>query len=240
MPPVPWKARQRKQEEAEPRRESLATLLDPTGGASEDYRTLRTSLLYSLVDEPPKAIVITSPGPGEGKSTTCANLGVVLAQAGKRTLVVDCDLRKPRMHQLFGLRNLQGLVNVLVGERSSEEVARGGAVRDLEVVTSGSLPPNPSELLGSQRFSEFLEGARQEFDYVLLDAPPVELVSDPIILCGQADGALLVFDARNTRKGSLKQSVHNLQAVGTNVLGTVMNSASSSKGGYYYDGYAYG
>lgn len=234
MTPFPGKAKQRKQEEAEPRQEALTTVLDPTGGASEDYRTLRTSLLYSLVDAPPKAIVITSPGPGEGKSTTCANLGVVLAQAGKRTLIVDCDLRKPRMHQLFGIRNLQGLVNVLVGERSLEEVARDAAVPDLKVVTSGPIPPNPSELLGSRRFSELLDLARQDFDYLLLDTPPVEAVSDATILAGQTDGTLLVFNARNTRKGAVRQSVHSLQTVGAKVLGTVMNSVKTGKGDYYY------
>lgn len=234
MTPFPGKAKHKKHEEAEPRPESLITTRDPTGGTSEDYRTLRTSLLYSLVDAPPKAIVITSPGPGEGKSTTCANLGVVLAQAGKRTLVVDCDLRKPRMHQLFGVRNLEGMVNVLVGERSLDEVARDAAVPELKVVTSGPIPPNPSELLGSRRFSELLDRARQDFDYLLLDTPPVEAVSDATILAGQTDGTLLVFNARSTRKGAVRQSVHSLQSVGANVLGTVMNSVKTGKGDYYY------
>lgn len=220
--------------EAEPRPETLTTVLDPTGGASEDYRTLRTSLLYSLVDAPPKAIVITSPGPGEGKSTTCANLGVVLAQAGKRTLVVDCDLRKPRLHQLFGIRNVDGVVNVLVGEQSLEGVAREAAVPDLRVITSGPIPPNPSELLGSRRFSELLERARRDFEYILLDTPPVEAVSDATILAGQVDGTLLVFNARNTRKAAVRQSIHGLQSVGANVLGTVMNSVKTGKGDYYY------
>jgi capsular exopolysaccharide synthesis family protein len=196
----------------------------------------RNSLLYSLVDAPPKAIVITSPGPGEGKSTTCANLGVVLAQAGKRTLVVDCDLRKPKVHQLFGIRNMEGMVNVLVGELSLEQVARDVAVPDLKVVTSGPIPPNPSELLGFRRFSELLDHARQDFDYLLLDTPPVERVSDANILAGQVDGTLLVFNARNTRKAAVRHTVHSLQSVGANVLGTVMNSVKTGKS-YYYSGY---
>lgn len=234
MTPFPGKAKHKKQEAADPRPESLTTVRDPGGGTSEDYRTLRTSLLYSLVDAPPKAIVLTSPGPGEGKSTTCANLGVVLAQAGKRTLVVDCDLRKPRIHQLFGIRNLEGMVNVLVGERSLEEVARDAAVPDLKVITSGPIPPNPTELLGSRRFSELLDHARRDFDYLLLDTPPVERVSDATILAGQVDGTLLVFNARNTRKAAVRLSMHSLQSVGANVLGTVMNSVKTGKGDYYY------
>lgn len=235
MTPFPGKAK-RKQPEANPKQDSLITLSDPGGGTSEDYRTLRTSLLYSLVDAPPKAIVITSPGPGEGKSTTCANLGVVLAQAGKRTLVVDCDLRKPKVHQLFGIRNMEGMVNVLVGELSLEQVARDVAVPDLKVVTSGPIPPNPTELLGSRRFSELLEHARQDFEYLLLDTPPVERVSDANILAGQVDGTLLVFNARNTRKAAVRHTVHSLQSVGANVLGTVMNSVKTGKS-YYYSGY---
>lgn len=232
MPLSPNKRGQGEQE-AEPGSHGLVTLQDPTGGSSEDYRTLRTSLLYSLVDSPPKAIVVTSPGPGEGKSTTCANLGVVLAQAGKSTLLVDCDLRKPRMHQLFGIRNMQGLVNVLVGEQSLSEVAQNGWVPDLHVITSGPVPPNPTELLGSRRFSELLEQARRDFDYLLLDTPPVEAVSDAKIMAGQTDGTLLVFDARNTRKGAVRHSVHGLQSIGAKVLGTVMNSVKTGKKDYY-------
>lgn len=224
----------RKEQDAESRQEALTTMLDPTGGASEDYRTLRTSLLYSLVDATPKAIVITSPGAGEGKSTTCANLGVVLAQAGKGVLVIDCDLRKPKMHQLFGLRNLQGVVNVMVGETSLTEVTQNAEVPELKVVTSGPVPPNPTELLGSRRFSDLLDETRQAFDYVLLDTPPVEAVTDATILAGQTDGTLLVFNAKATRKGAVRQSVHGLQSVGANVLGTVMNSAKTDKGSYYY------
>lgn len=230
----PGRAGRKEREEAHSPLEALTTITDPTGGASEDYRTLRTSLLYSLVDGPPKAIVITSPGPGEGKSTTCANLGVVLAQAGKKTLLVDCDLRKPRIHQLFGIRNVEGIVNVLVGERNLEEVAQDADAHELKVITSGPIPPNPSELLGSSRFADLLEQARQNFDYLLLDTPPVEAVSDATILAGQTNGTLLVFDARNTRKGAVRQCVHGLQSVGANVLGTVMNSVKTGKGSYYY------
>jgi capsular exopolysaccharide synthesis family protein len=220
--------------------ESLVTVRDPSSAVLESYRTLRTNLLYALVDTPPKVILLTSPGPKDGKSTTCANLGVVLAQADKRTLVVDCDFRKPIMHKLFGLRNVSGIVNVLVGERRLQEVWQE-PLAGLKVITTGSLPPNPSELLSSQRFAELLDSVRQDFDYVLIDTPPVAVVSDPTIIASQGDGVLLVIDAQNTRKGAVRQAMRSLEAVGANVLGTVMNNVKASKQGYYsYYRYGYG
>ncbi len=214
--------------------ERLVTIADPGGPASEAYRTLRTSLLYSLVDTPPKVILMTSPGPGEGKSTTCANLAVVLAQAGKRTLVMDCDLRKPVMHKIFGLRNFYGVVNALVDEEDRSESGWQEPVSGLRVATAGSIPPNPAELLGSRRFAHLLSQAREGFDYVLLDAPPVGPVSDPAIAAAHADGVLLVLDSQNTRKGALREAVRSMESVGARVLGTVMNNVKSQKGGYYY------
>lgn len=212
--------------------ERLITLAEPGGMAAEDYRTLRTSLLYTVVDYPPKVIVVTSPGPKEGKSTTCANLGVVLAQADKSTLIIDCDFRRPSMHNLFELRNFQGIVNVLAGELSLQD-AWHEPVPGLKVVTVGPLPSRPAELLGSKRFTEFLEQAREQFDYVLMDAPPTGPVSDPAILATQGDGALLVLDAQKTRKASLRKAKRTLEAVGAEVLGTVMNNVKGSKRGMY-------
>lgn len=217
--------------------ERLVTILEPTGAAAEAYRTLRTNLLYAFVDKPPKVITLTSPGPREGKSTTCANLGVVLAQADKKVLIIDGDLRKPVIHKIFGLRNLWGVANILVGERGLQEVWHEPLL-GLKVVTVGPVPPNPAELLGSRRFAELLSQVRREFDYVLIDAPPVGLVSDPAVLGTQGDGVLLVLDAQNTRKGTLRQSVRDLEAVGADILGTVMNNVKTSKGDYYY-GYEY-
>jgi capsular exopolysaccharide synthesis family protein len=215
----------------------LVTLLAPNNGASEAYRKVRTNLLYAFVDQPPKVILLTSPGPGEGKSTTCANLGVVLAQAAKSTLILDCDLRKPVIHKYFGLRNLHGIVDLLVGECSLPEVWKE-PVEGLKVVPAGPVPPNPAEILGSQRFSRFLAAIREEFDYVLIDTSPVGPVSDPAILAPQADGVLLVVDAQNTRKGSGREAVHSLEAIGANVLGAVMNNVRATKGESYYT-YAY-
>jgi capsular exopolysaccharide synthesis family protein len=216
----------------------LVTVLSPESAASEAYRTLRTNLLFALVDDPPKVIVLTSPGPGEGKSTTCANLGVVLAQAGKKTLLLDCDLRKPVIHKFFGLRNLSGMVDVLVEERKVQEVWNE-PVPGVKVLASGRIPPNPTELLGTQRFAEMLAGFRDIFDYVLVDAPPEEPVSDSAILATRGDGVLLVLDAQNTRKTHLQQAIRGLEIVGANVFGTVMNNVKLPERSYYYYGYGH-
>jgi capsular exopolysaccharide synthesis family protein len=213
---------------------SLITVLDPVNAASEAYRTLRTSLLYAQVDAPPKVIVVTSPGSEEGKSTVCANLGVVLAQAGKNILVVDCDFRRPRMRKIFGIDDAGGISGVLAGEQSPQE-AYHEPLPDLslKVLAGDALPPDPTELLGSRRLWEFLAGAREEFDYVLIDSPPTGMVSDPMILATQGDGVLLVMDAQKTRKGDVRRAVRSLAAVGANVLGTVMNNAKGGRSSYY-------
>jgi len=215
----------------------LVTVVDPSGAASEDYRMLRTSLMYALVDTPPKVIVVSSPGAAEGKSTTCANLGVVLAQADKSTLVVDCNLRKPALHKIFGLQNMRGLVNILVGEYGLREASQ--ELRELKVITAGPPPPNPAELLSSRRFAEFIGQARREFDYVLVDVPSLDLVSDPTIAATQANGVLLVLDAQSTSKGAVRRAVRNLEAVGANVLGTAINNIEASERGSSHYDYVY-
>jgi capsular exopolysaccharide synthesis family protein len=203
----------------------LVTIVDPANAASEVYRTLRTRLYNTLLAEGqrPKVILVTSSGSKEGKSTTCANLGVVMAQAGKNVLILDCDLRQPVMHRLFGLGNLHGVMSVLAEERSLREVWEE-PVEGLKVVPVGAIPPNPAEILGTRRFSEFLAHCREEFDYVLVDTSPVGVASDPVILAPQGDGVLLVLDAQSTLKETLRQSVRSLEAVGANILGTVVNN----------------
>jgi capsular exopolysaccharide synthesis family protein len=225
------------------------TALDPTGGlitvrkpgdaASEAYRALRTHLLYVLRDATVKVVVVTGPAPRVGKSTTCANLGVVLAQAQKKTLILDCDLRKPMIHKVFGLQNTFGVVDVMAGELTPQE-ARQEPLPGLQVVTGGPATPSPTELLGSAGFAGLLNQARQEFDYILIDAPPLQSVSDPMILSAQGDGVLLVVDYESTRKGAVRRSMRSLEAAGANVLGTVMNKVETTKVGYHSDGYPYG
>jgi capsular exopolysaccharide synthesis family protein len=214
----------------------LMTLRESDSAASEAFRTVRTNLFYSLVDEPPKVITLTSPHPREGKSFVCANLGVVLAQAEKNTLVVDCDLRRPVLHNFFGMRNLRGIVNVLAGEFGLEEVWVE-PLPGLRVVSVGPVPLHPAEILSSRRFAEFLRQAREGFDYVLLSAPPTQVVADGAIISAQGDGVLLVFDAQHTSKRTVRHSVRSLETVGANVLGTIMNNMKGSQEAIY-QGYA--
>jgi len=201
---------------------------------------LRTNALHVLADSPSKVIMVTSPGPKEGKTTVCANLGTALAQAGKRTLIIDCDLRRPTMHKFFGLKNSYGAVDALVGGRSPHEVWQE-PMPGLCVMTAGPIPPNPAELLGSEHFVELLDLLRLEFDYVLVDSSPTQVVSDPAILASRVDGVLLVIDHQKTSKDAIQQSMRSLEIVGANILGTVMNKVKRSKGSYYsvYD-YHYG
>jgi capsular exopolysaccharide synthesis family protein len=177
----------------------LVTISDPDSGASEAYRTLRTNLIHPKADRPVQIITITSPGPREGKSTICANLGVVLAQAEKRTILVDCDFRKPGLHRLFGLPNLRGIVDVLADRYNMQDVWQE-PLANLRVVAVGPPPPHPAELAESERFADFLRDARRYFDYVLLDASPIQLVSDPAIISTQGDSVVLVFDTQHTRR----------------------------------------
>jgi capsular exopolysaccharide synthesis family protein len=217
--------------------DSLTTVQDPFGAASEAYRALRANLLYTQADTHPKVIVITSPDRRDGKSTTCANLGVVLSQADKSTLLLDCDFRKPSLHKIFALRNQVGITDVLADMYSLQDVLQE-ALPGVKVATAGLTPLNPAELVSGERFSLFLKQVRQEFDYVLVDSPPVGLVSDPLVLAAQADGVVLVFNARSTRKRAVGLSVRSLKGVGAHVLGTVMNDVNISQDGTAY-GYSY-
>lgn len=230
--------KKRGEETAEDLSGRLITVTDPDSTASEAFRVLRTNLFYALVDEPPRVIAITSPHPREGKSTVCANLGVVLGQAEKKVLLLDCDFRRPVLHKVFGLRNLRGIVNVIAGELDLQEVLQR-PLPGVNVVTVGPIPLNPSELLSSRRFTELLHRARQSYDYVLLDAGPVQLVADAAVVAAQGDGVLLCLDAQNTRKRAVIQSLRSLQAVGAKVIGTVMNNVKGSEMGPYYQRYTY-
>ena len=205
----------------------LTTVMDPNGAASEAYRTLRTGLLYAHAERAQRVIIVTSPGPREGKSTVCANLGLVLAQVGKNTLVVDANLRNPVMHRMFGLSNGRGVMDVSMDSSILQE-AMHESIAELKVVPAGPLPPNPADFVGSQRFADFLVRAGQQFEYVLVDTPSLESASDALALATQGDGVLLVFDAQNTRKGAIEQATRSLKAIGAEVLGTVMNNAKLS------------
>jgi capsular exopolysaccharide synthesis family protein len=212
---------------------SLVTLQDSASSSAEAYRTLRTNLFYSFIDDPPRAIVVSSAGAREGKSSVCANLGAVLTQAEKSTLIMDCDLRQPGVHKIFGEGNSFGVADVTAERRSWKEVLLE-PLPGLKIMTAGTLPPDPAGLLGSQHFVELLAQVRQEFDYVLLDTAPLSAGSEAAIIAHSGDGILFIVDAQHTRKWVLRRSISSLDTVGANVLGTIMNKAESQENGYHY------
>ncbi len=203
---------------------------------SEAYRTLRTNIQFSSVDKPVRSLLVTSSSPGEGKSTTTANLAVVLAQTGQRVIVVDTDLRRPVLHKVFGVPNNTGLTTALL---AGENVNVDGYLQPTEtdtlsVLTSGPIPPNPSELLGSHRMKNLVELLAKAADIVIFDSPPVLAVTDAVIMARQVDGVLLVVDAGQTREQALANAVNELQKTGASVLGVALNRLDSRRGGYYY------
>lgn len=206
----------------------------PKSPVAEAFRTLRTNISFSSLDRPLKSLLVTSAGPEEGKSTTVANLAVVLAQAGSRVLVLDCDLRKPTMHKVFELENRRGLTSVLVEEVPPGEVVMATAVPGLEVLTSGPLPPNPAELLGSQRMKSLLAQLVEGFDITLVDTPPLLAVTDAAVLAPLVDAAMLVARAGTTRVDMLQEAKASLEKTGVHLLGAVLNGLRPETDGYYY------
>ena len=176
----------------------LITAIAPKSPISEQYRTIRTNIQYSSVDEEISAIMVTSSGPAEGKSTTAANLAITFAQLGKRVLLVDADLRKPTVHHTFGVNNLIGFTTVLTKQATLENAVLDTDEKYLFILTSGPIPPNPAELLSSKSMEQFMDDAKREFDYVIFDTPPLLAVADPQILANQCDGSILVVYSEKT------------------------------------------
>jgi capsular exopolysaccharide synthesis family protein len=215
---------------------TLITLTDPRSPVSEAYRTLRTNLEFFSLDEPIRTLVVTSPGPEEGKSTVLANLAVVLAQGGKRVILVDCDLRRPAQHALFGLDNATGLTTMMLDEGAqSDPPLRETAVDGLWVLPAGPPPPNPAELLGSRRMQETIAALLKQADVLLFDAPPVLAVTDALVLVVQTDGALLVVKAGGTRREHVQRAKERLERVNARIVGAVLSNAptDSMLQGYY-------
>ena len=217
----------------------LAAILYPRAPVTEAYRTLRTNIEFASLDKPAKAILVTSAIPGEGKSTTAANLAAVFAQTGRSTLLVDADLRKPGVHKIFGLQNAQGLTSLLRSDDIRvQDVAQATDQEHLLVLTTGPLPPNPSELLRSTRMRTIMQRLVASADLVVVDSPPLQAVTDAAILSSLVDGTILVVDAGRTRSGAVRNGREALAKVGAQVLGVTLNRMSESMSGdYYYDYY---
>lgn len=217
---------------------SLITLVDKSSPVSERYRTIRTNIQFaSSADKQIKTLVITSSGPGEGKSTTAANLAVVFANSGQSVLLIDADMRKATVHKTFLLNNGVGLSNVLSTDMKVSEAVQRTVVPNLYVMTSGPKSPNPSELLGSTRMDQLVRELRSDYDFVIFDMPPIVAVTDAQIVASKADGTMLVVRENYTRKDSLQKARELLSMVNANVLGAVFNGSTDvTDQGYYYYG----
>jgi len=213
---------------------TLITLSDPRSPISEAYRTLRTNLSFSSLDDPIRTLVVTSAAPDEGKSTTVANLAVTMAQGGKRTILVDCDLRRPTLHDLFNLPAEPGLTNLLL-EDGDQQLLLETEVEGLQLLTSGPLPPNPADLLGSVKIDQIIADLVSKADIVLFDAPPVIAVTDATVLGSKVDGVLLVVSAGKTRREHAARAKELLERANVRVIGAALINApkDSSMGGYY-------
>ena len=205
---------------------------------AEAYRTLRTNIQFSKTDDKLKTIMFTSSGPGEGKSTTVANTAVALAQSGKQVILMDCDLRKPVLHKIFDKEN-RGLTNILVEDVTADDFLQATQVDNLRILTSGPIPPNPSELLGSGKMQALINYLKTKADYLIIDAPPVIAVTDACVLASKVDGITLVVNSGTIRPEMAQKAKNLLIKANGHVLGVILNRVEiEEEDAYYY--YYYG
>jgi capsular exopolysaccharide synthesis family protein len=207
---------------------------EPKSIVAESYRTLRTNLQYSSFDGDYKVIVITSSNPTEGKSTVAGNLALSLSKGDKNVILIDCDLRKPVLHKRFKLSNATGLSDIILAKETRAIVGQRYN-ENLIVITGGTIPPNPSEMLGSKYMSNLIADLRELYDYVILDTPPIQLVTDAQILSAMADGTILVVRAEETKKSSVHNAIDLLRKVNANIIGIVLNGVENKGNSYYYE-----
>ena len=217
------------------KRSELITISEPRSPISEAYRTLRTNLDFAGLDRALKTLVVTSAGVGEGKSTTLSNLAVVSAQTGRKVILVGADLRRPRLHQIFGLDNQAGLTTMLMDDSSlATPPLQESGIEGMRILTSGPLPPNPAELMGSRRMEEVIAALAEWADQVFFDAPPVVAVTDAAVLATKVDGVLLVVSAGKTRREYARTAVQRLEQINARLVGTVLTNVQM---GVAYQGY---
>ncbi|MBY0203009.1 CpsD/CapB family tyrosine-protein kinase [Paenibacillus polysaccharolyticus] len=210
-------------------RVGLVTMANPRSTSSEAYRKLRTNIQFSSIDSQIQTIMIASASSGEGKTTTIGNLAVTYAQEGKKVLVMDTDLRKPAVHLMFNVPNHVGLTSVLSSQYKVTEVLRETGVEGLHVLSSGPIPPNPSEMIGSRKMTALLEGLKEEYDVILFDTPPVLTVTDALIISSLCDGVILVVNAGKVKKDLVKKAKAHLEHVNARILGAVLNNVQVPK-----------
>ncbi|MEO8287715.1 MAG: CpsD/CapB family tyrosine-protein kinase [Chloroflexota bacterium] len=220
----------------------LVAFAEPRSAAAEAYRALRTNIQFASPDKPVHTILATSTSPDDGKSTTIANLAITFAAAGSPTVLIDADLRRPHLHSIFGLSNDTGLTSLIAEmARNREGITpelplQNTQVANLQVLTSGPVPPNPAEILGSRRMGEILDILKLKVEYILIDTPPIIAVTDAAILSPRVDGVLLVVNAGKTRRDLAVKARDILQQINANILGVVLNNAEVDKSAYSYYG----
>jgi protein-tyrosine kinase len=227
-------ARKNRKATKELKERSLVSHFNPKSPISEQYRTVRTNIQFSSIDQEYRTIMVTSTGPGEGKSTTIANLGVVMAQQDKKVLLIDADMRKPTVHYTFQVTNTRGLTNVLTRQLELLDSIQATEVTNLHVLTCGPVPPNPSELLASKAMDTLVAAALEEYDVILFDTPPVLAVTDAQVLANRCDGVVLVVSSGRTEIEMVIKSKELLEAAKAKLLGVILNRKKIKEGQYYY------
>jgi polysaccharide biosynthesis transport protein len=221
------------------RARDLGIFKDPKSLAAECCRSIRTNILFMSPDHPPHTIVVTSPSPQEGKTTTTINLAVTMAEAGGKVLVIDTDMRRPRLHRSFGVPNQTGISTVIVGESTLDEVIKRTEVPNLDILTCGPIPPNPSELLHAAKFAQIIRECAKRYDRVILDSPPTSAVTDPAVLGNLCDGVILVVKGGQTKRESAALARRQLHSAKAKILGVIVNEIDFSNPSYGYQYYYY-
>lgn len=220
--------------------ESLLKLIvkrEPKSPVSEAYRSIRTNIKFSNIDGNVKKILVTSSVASEGKSTTISNIACTLADEGNRVLLIDCDLRKPTLHKKFSLRNHRGLMDILIN-KEDYNYYKQNIYGKLDIITSGKIPSNPSEVLGSKTMKQLIQTIESDYDYILIDSAPIAAVTDPLIISSYVDGVVLVIQSGKTPIDVIKNSAEKLKQVSANILGTILNSVEiNSRNNMYYYSY---
>jgi len=219
--------------------EDLIALRSPKATASESYRGIRTSIMFSAADISPQIILVCSAGAKEGKTITAANIAVTMAQAGSKVLLIDCDMRRPKLHRLFNVPRDRGLSNVLVGDSTLADTIIHSSVPNIDILPCGPIPPNPSELIGSHHMQALIDEIRKSYERIIIDSPPLAAVTDAVILSSIVDGVIFVIRYGQIHRETIKNGIAQLHSVNARILGAVMNDVQTGQYGYYYYQYYY-
>ena len=219
--------------------DDLIILHSPKSTASESFRGIRTSILFSTADTSPQVILVCSAGPREGKTITSANIAIAMAQAGGKVVILDCDMRRPKMHKLFSLERDRGMSNILVNNCTLDEAVIHTSIPNVDIIPSGPIPPNPSELLQSHHMKSLIEELKPHYERIIIDSPPVTAVTDAVILASIVDGVVVVIRAHETHREMIKNGIGQLKAVNAHILGAVLNGVDMGRDSHYYYQYYY-